>query len=232
MLVFPSFMNATPAVVAKARSLAEHGYLVMIADFYGETPASFEDAGGYIERLTADNSVFRSRLAAALSALRARPEAGGLPVAAIGFCLGGKAALELARSGADLIAAVSFHGLLDTPEPAAPDAIRARLLVCHGDADPMVAREQVIRFWEEMDAAGPIGISTPTPASSTASPIPSRQRSMRSATMPAPIGRAGRRCWACSTRSSNWPEQVRYRRERSQPCPDSTGVRPFLPSPR
>ena len=30
----------------------------------------------------------------------------------------------------------------------------AHLLVCHGDADPMVPREQVLAFWQEMDDAG------------------------------------------------------------------------------
>ena len=51
-------------------------------------------------------------------------------------------------------AVVSFHGLLDTGLPAAPGSITARILVCHGDADPMVPRSQVLAFWEEMDAAG------------------------------------------------------------------------------
>ena len=153
VLMFPSFMNATDPVIDKARRLADEGYLVMVADFYGETPDSFEAAGGYMERLTKDNAVFRSRLKAALDALVAQPDASGLPVAAIGYCLGGKAALELARTGADLFAAVSFHGLLDTPEPAAQGAIRARLLVCHGDADPMVPRDHVMAFWQEMDRA-------------------------------------------------------------------------------
>ncbi len=153
VLMFPSFMNATDPVLDKARRLADEGYLVMVADFYGETPGSFEAAGGYMERLTKDNAVFRSRLKAALDALVAQPDASGLPVAAIGYCLGGKAALELARTGADLFAAVSFHGLLDTPEPAAQGSIRARLLVCHGDADPMVPRDQVMAFWQEMDRA-------------------------------------------------------------------------------
>jgi dienelactone hydrolase len=77
-----------------------------------------------------------------------------LPVAAIGYCMGGQAALELAREGHDLFAAVSFHGLLSTDRPAQPGAVKARLLVCHGDADPLVPREQVLGFWEEMDAAG------------------------------------------------------------------------------
>ena len=49
---------------------------------------------------------------------------------------------------------VSFHGLLQTELPAEPGNITARILVCHGDADPMVPREQVVKFWQEMDAAG------------------------------------------------------------------------------
>ncbi|OZA63248.1 MAG: hypothetical protein B7X78_05710, partial [Sphingomonadales bacterium 39-62-4] len=67
---------------------------------------------------------------------------------------GGQAALELARDGADIVLAASFHGLLDTLAPARPSVVKTRILVCHGDADPMVSREQVIAFWEEMDAAG------------------------------------------------------------------------------
>jgi dienelactone hydrolase len=81
------------------------------------------------------------------------PEAEALPLAAIGFCMGGQAALELARDGAPLGAVVSFHGLLDTGLAAEPGQITARILVCHGDADPMVPRSQVLAFWEEMDAA-------------------------------------------------------------------------------
>ena len=49
---------------------------------------------------------------------------------------------------------VSFHGLLATDLPAEPGKVTARILVCHGDADPMVPRSRVIQFWEEMDAAG------------------------------------------------------------------------------
>ena len=62
--------------------------------------------------------------------------------------------LELAREGAPLEAVVSFHGLLDTELQTEPGKVTARVLVCHGDADPMVPRSQVLAFWEEMDAAG------------------------------------------------------------------------------
>jgi len=67
--------------------------------------------------------------------------------------MGGQAVLELARAGEDLALVASFHGLLDTQRPAA-SAITPRILVCHGDRDPMVPRAQVTAFWEEMDAVG------------------------------------------------------------------------------
>lgn len=154
IVVFPTIANVTPATERRAAMLAEAGYLALIADFYGEPVPDFETAGQLATRLRADWDGYRRRLAAAIAALGALPEAAGLPLAAIGYCMGGQAALEVARAGADLLAAASFHGLLETARPAEPGAIRARILVCHGDADPMVPRSQVMTFWEEMDAAG------------------------------------------------------------------------------
>lgn len=153
ILVFPTIMNPTPVVEAKALRLAEAGYLALIADFYGKRPAGFDEAREFAAEIRPDPLAYRRRLRAGLKALAMLPEAQGLPLAAIGFCMGGQAALELARDGAPLEAVVSFHGLLDTGLPARPGNITARLLICHGDADPMVPRSQVLAFWEEMDAA-------------------------------------------------------------------------------
>ncbi len=153
ILVFPTIANVTPATERRAAMLADLGYLAFIADFYGEPVADFAAAGPLADALRADADHYRARLTAALVALRGLPEAQGLPIAAIGYCMGGQAALECARAGHDLFASVSFHGLLTTAKPAQPNAISARLLVCHGDADPLVPREQVLAFWEEMDAA-------------------------------------------------------------------------------
>lgn len=150
--VFPTILNPTPAVEGKARALANAGYLAVVCDFYGEHPAGIEQAFGWAEALRGDVSAYRARLRSGLEAVRSA--AGGLPLAAIGFCMGGQAVLELAREGAEIAAAVSFHGLLDTRAPAKPGAVKARLLVCHGDADPLVPRARVLTFWEEMDRAG------------------------------------------------------------------------------
>lgn len=154
VLVFPTIANVTPAIERRAAMLAQAGYIALIGDFYGETVESFEAARPLAEALRADNAAYRQRLKAGLDTLRALPGVTGLRLGVIGYCLGGQAALELAREGSDLACAVSFHGLLNTDRPALPGAIKARVLVCHGDADPLVPRAQVTAFWEEMDHAG------------------------------------------------------------------------------
>ncbi len=146
--VFPTIMNTTPAVEAKALALAEAGYLAFVADFYGEQPADFAAAGALAKVLRANAGAYRARLRAALTAMA--DLASDLPQAAIGFCMGGQAVLELARDDAELVMVASFHGLLETDRPA-KEAIRARILVCHGDADALVPRDHVLKFWEEMD---------------------------------------------------------------------------------
>jgi dienelactone hydrolase len=153
VVVFPTIMNPTPAVEAKAKALAEAGYLALIADFYGQRPGDFDEARALAASIRPDPLAYRRRLKAGLRALATLPVAEDLQLAAIGFCMGGQAALELARDGAPLFAVASFHGLLDTGLPAEPGRISARILVCHGDNDPMVPRSQVLAFWEEMDAA-------------------------------------------------------------------------------
>ena len=150
--VFPTFMNITQGVEAKAAALADAGCTALVADFYGpDAPSDAQSAFAAMERLRADPAAMRLRLHAALHALAA--VAPDVPMVAIGFCLGGMAVLELARDGADLALVASFHGLLATPLPATAP-ITPRILVCHGDADSLVPRSDVIAFWEEMDRVG------------------------------------------------------------------------------
>ena len=152
--VYPTIMNPTEAVLAKAQALAGAGYLALVTDFYGCRPENFDQARELAAGIRATPEDYRRRLRAGLKALASVAGPEDLPLLAIGFCMGGQAVLELAREGAPLEAVVSFHGLLQTELPAELGTVTARILVCHGDADPMVPREQVVKFWQEMDAAG------------------------------------------------------------------------------
>lgn len=155
ILVWPTIANVTPAIERRAGLLADAAYAAFIADFYGEPVADFAAAGPLATRLREEVDHYRTRLLAGLAAMTAVPGLSELPRAAIGYCMGGQAALELARAGADLAFVASFHGLFTTERPASATAPhKPRVLVCHGDADPLAPREQVLGLWEELDAAG------------------------------------------------------------------------------
>ncbi|WP_225007915.1 dienelactone hydrolase family protein [Novosphingobium percolationis] len=151
IVIFPTIMNRNAPMDRRAQMLADAGYVALIADFYGEIPPDFAASQALSAALKADVDVYRARIAAGIAALRAHPAAAGLPLAAIGYCQGGQAVLEAARSGEDLALVASFHGLLNTDRKA-DRTITPRVLVCHGDADPLAPREDVLAFWAEMDA--------------------------------------------------------------------------------
>jgi dienelactone hydrolase len=99
-----------------------------------------------------DRAALADRALAGLAALAACPEAGP-PIAAIGYCFGGMAALAMARAGVEIPGIISVHGTLSTPVPASPGSIKAQLLVCHGALDPHVPLGDVSAFMAEMTAA-------------------------------------------------------------------------------
>jgi dienelactone hydrolase len=94
----------------RARRLAELGYVAFVPDLFGEIFQSRERGMEVIKRLVGDPPALRKRLADALGCMVSLSGVDAARLAAIGFCFGGLAALELARSGAAMRAVVSFHG--------------------------------------------------------------------------------------------------------------------------
>jgi dienelactone hydrolase len=138
----------------QARRYAELGYTVLACDMYGDGVAGDRDRViACATALRDDPALLARRAAAGLTALSDCAEAAG-PMAAVGFCFGGMAALTLARSGADLAGAVSMHGSLTTSRPAGKDTVTAKILACHGSADPHVPMNDVAAFAAEMDGSG------------------------------------------------------------------------------
>lgn len=138
----------------RARKLAELGYVAFALDMYGKgiRPQNAEESSKQASIYRADRQLMRDRATAGLNELKKQPYVDVSRLAAIGYCFGGGTALELARSGADIKGVVSFHGNLDTPNPADAANIKCKILVCHGADDPYVPKEQVTAFWNEMQA--------------------------------------------------------------------------------
>jgi dienelactone hydrolase len=136
---------------AQARRYAELGYTVLAADMYG-VAGNRERIVSTVTALRDDPALLLRRARAGLAALADCPEAESR-VAVVGFCFGGLVALALARAGTDLAAAVSIHGSLATAAPGEPGRVAARVLACHGAADPHVPMSEVTAFADEMDRA-------------------------------------------------------------------------------
>lgn len=141
----------------RAKALASMGYLALAADIYGEgfetnDPSRARELAGKFRE--GDRALLRERVGSALAALKAHPLADKGRVAAIGYCFGGTAVLELARSGAELNGVVSFHGGLARQVPASAGGIKAKVLVLHGADDPSVPPADVQSFQEEMRKSG------------------------------------------------------------------------------
>ena len=140
---------------AAARKLAALGYNVLVADIYGkgvrpQPPAAGKEAGKY----KGNRPLLRSRVNAALDVLSRDARTDASKLAATGYCFGGTTVLELARSGAGLRGVVSFHGGLDSPNPADGKNIKAQVLALHGADDPFVPAKDVVAFEAEMKSAG------------------------------------------------------------------------------
>jgi dienelactone hydrolase len=155
VVLFPDARGVGDAAKHCARRLAEHGLVVLVADLYGHGTfaAEMPEAQRLMNALRGDVVAWRRRAQAALDALAGHEAVAPQALAAIGYCFGGSTALELARSGAALGAVVSFHGGLASPRPQDAIDIKARVLVCHGAADPLVPPAQLADFALHMASA-------------------------------------------------------------------------------
>ena len=140
----------------RAERLAGMGYVALAPDMFGDgyIPKTTQEGMKIITDLRNEPTELRARIRAAYDELVAMPEVDPKRTASIGFCFGGGASIELARSGAPVSAVVSFHGGLETKMPAKPGAVHAKVLSCTGHDDPFIPPSLVLTFMDEMTKAG------------------------------------------------------------------------------
>ena len=138
----------------RAKQLAELGYIAMAVDMFGDGKQG-DDPGAAQALATPfyqDPTLSKTRLDAALNKLKTYSQLDTANVGAIGYCFGGFVVLNAAKLGADLKGVVSFHGGLGGV-PVKKELVKAKILVCHGEADDFVNKE-VEPFKKSMDSAG------------------------------------------------------------------------------
>jgi dienelactone hydrolase len=155
IIMIPTVMGVSDLEIGFARHLVELGYNSLVADLFGREfrGAERDVMFGEMNRLKTDRAALRRRLEHVLSLARGLDEVKKDQIVVAGYCFGGMCALDLARSGADIAAAVAFHGLFDPPG-LPPQKIKAKIVAFHGWDDPMVPPEKVVALGQELTEAG------------------------------------------------------------------------------
>ncbi len=142
LLMIPDWYGINAANVEFAKTIAKRDYVIFMGDMYGKDlrPKNDAEAMAAIKPLLSDRPEMRARVTAAFDELKklAQDKSSGIDasrLAAIGFCFGGSSVLDLARSGANVAAVVSFHGGLSTDDPNLARNIKANVLAMNGADD-------------------------------------------------------------------------------------------------
>ena len=154
LVMVPNWYGVNETAIEKAKMIAGKSYVILLVDMYGKVVQAGDDnqAKAAVAPLYSDRGLMRARIVKAFDELKA--QAADAPIdpsrlAAIGFCFGGAAVLDLARTGADAKAVIAFHGDLRTDNPALGANIKARVLAMNG-ADDTMTMPQVPAFTQEM----------------------------------------------------------------------------------
>jgi dienelactone hydrolase len=152
----------------RAKKLAALGYVAFALDMYGEGKVTEhpQEAGQWAGMIRKNQKAWQQRALAGLKILKGNKLVDTSKLAAIGYCFGGATALELAYSGADLKAVVTFHGALPTPTEEQAKQIKARIVICHGASDKFIGDEAISKLqaaltnahvdWEMISYAGAV----------------------------------------------------------------------------
>lgn len=132
----------------RAEMLAQMGYVAFAVDMYGEGKLTEhpKEAGQMAGAIRKNVETWRGRALAGLKVLQSNDKVDAKKIAAIGYCFGGSTVLQLAFSGADVAAVVSFHGGLQVPTEEEAKAAKAKILVCHGALDSFIPEKTIQEF--------------------------------------------------------------------------------------
>jgi dienelactone hydrolase len=155
VLLIHDWDGLTDYEVKRADMLAAEGYAVFAADLFGAgvRPTKVEDRRQHTGELYKDRAKMRALIQGALDAAQAQGANVGNAVV-MGYCFGGAAVLEFARSGADMKGFVTFHGGLQTPAGQDYAQAKGRLLILHGTADANITMEHFAALANELEQHG------------------------------------------------------------------------------
>ena len=156
VLVVHEWWGLTDYVRGRAEKLAGMGYVAFALDMYGKGKVTEHpsQAGEWMRQIRSNVYQWQQRALAGLEVLRKDPRTDLNRIAAIGYCFGGATVQQLAYSGADIKGVVSFHGSLLLPMSEQLQKVKAKILICHGAADPFTKGGEIEQYISVMERAG------------------------------------------------------------------------------
>ena len=154
VLVCHEWWGLNDYIRGRAKQLAELGYVAFALDMFGDgqTAGDHNEAGKLMQALVTNPDAL-GRVQAAIDIIRKQPQCDGDKLAALGYCMGGSMALDMARAGLPIRGAAAFHAGLKT-NTTAKSPMRAKILVGVGSEDPMIPPADRQNFEDEMRKAG------------------------------------------------------------------------------
>lgn len=155
VLLVHDWDGLTDYEVQRANMLAQRGYAVFAADLFGAgvRPTEMKDKRQHTGELYKDRAKMRALIQGALDTAKNKG-ANVQNAVVMGYCFGGAAVLEFARSGADLKGFVTFHGGLQTPEGQDYARTKGKVLIMHGTADSAISMDQFAALANELEDKG------------------------------------------------------------------------------
>ncbi|BBO68944.1 dienelactone hydrolase [Desulfosarcina alkanivorans] len=140
---------------SRAEKLAHMGVVAFALDMYGKGKSTEhpDQAAAWMKAVNGNMDGWLKRAMAGLEVLKKQPMVDAGRLAAIGYCFGGATVQVLAYGGADIKGVVSFHGSLMPPTAEQAARTRAKILICHGAADPMNQPEAMSTYAAAMNAS-------------------------------------------------------------------------------
>lgn len=156
ILIFHEWWGQNNHVRKRADMLAGLGYIALVADMYGEgrQARNFDEAVQFASEVSTIPGLRQKRVMAALEHLKNHELVDAEKIAAIGYSFGGNVVLQAALDGLDIDGVVSFYGGFLVRTPADSSAVKARLLILHGEKDWYVTPQMLSKFKIDMQKAG------------------------------------------------------------------------------
>lgn len=145
-------------VKGRANQTAQLGYVSFAMDMYGKgirvEDHDHEKAGKLSGAYSSDKTLMLSRIDKAVEVLKSHPNVDPARISIIGYCFGGRAAVEYALAGRDVKSTSSFHGVLPSATLQSAKKVKGSLELHHGADDKFTPQKDIDSLLKSLKDAG------------------------------------------------------------------------------